>query len=127
MAATAGWHNYKKMIVWQKAMDLTVDVYNVVKVLPVEERYALSDQLRRAAVSIPSNIAEGFGRHTEKELKQFLSIAKGSVYEVETQLLIGLRTGYFSEDQIMKSLALCNEEGKILTKLIDEYHIPKSI
>ena len=65
---------YQKLIIWQKAMDLTQETYRLVKFLPAEERYALSDQMRRAAVSVPSNIAEGHGRHTEKEFKQFLSV-----------------------------------------------------
>ncbi len=78
------WKHYKDMIVWQKAMDLVQEVYRLVKLLPVDERFDLSSQIRRAVVSIPSIIAEGQGRQTEKEFKQFLSIAKGSVFEVET-------------------------------------------
>ena len=79
---------YKQLIVWQKAMDLTVQIYRLVKLLPKEELYALSDQMRRAAVSIPSNIAEGQSRYSNKEFIQFLNIAKGSNAELFTQLLI---------------------------------------
>ena len=72
------------LIVWQKAMDLTIEVYRLVKFLPREETYALSDQMRRAAVSIPSNIAEGHGRNSNKEFANFLSIARGSLTELRT-------------------------------------------
>ena len=106
------------MIVWQKAMDLTQEVYRLVKLLPAEERFDLSSQIRRAVVSIPSNIAEGQGRQTEKEFKQFLSIAKGSVFEVETQLLICVRINYLPQEQIGNALSLCDEVGRMLTKLI---------
>ena len=110
---------YQKLIVWQKAMDLTQETYKLVKLLPAEERYSLSDEMRRAAVSVPSNIAEGHGRHTEKEFKQFLSIAKGSVFELETQFLICTRTQIFTPEQIERALSLCNEVGRMLSKMID--------
>ena len=110
---------YQKLIVWQKAMDLAQETYRLVKFLPAEERYALSDQMRRAAVSVPSNIAEGHGRHTEKEFKQFLSIAKGSVFELETQFLICTKTQLLTQEQIEKALLLCDEVGKMLSKMID--------
>lgn len=116
------WKHYKEMIVWQKAMDLVQEVYRLVKLLPVDERFDLSSQIRRAVVSIPSNIAEGQGRQTEKEFKQFLSIAKGSVFEVETQLLICVRIGYLSQEQIQNALSLCDEIGRMLTKLIVSFH-----
>ena len=72
------------LIVWQKAMDLTTEIYRLIKFLPREETYALSDQMRRAAVSIPSNIAEGHGRNSNKEFANFLSIARGSLTELRT-------------------------------------------
>ena len=109
--------SYRELIVWQKAMDLVDEVYLLVKELPKEEQFALSNQLRRAVVSIPSNIAEGQGRNTRKDFIQFLSIARGSVFEVETQLLICVRQHYFSEAQAHKSLHLCAEVGRILTKM----------
>ncbi|MCM8525147.1 MAG: four helix bundle protein [Lentisphaeraceae bacterium] len=86
--------DYKDLKVWQESMDLVEDIYRLVKVLPKEENYALSDQMRRAAVSIPSNIAEGQNRNTHKEFVQFLYIALGSASELETQLLICQRLGY---------------------------------
>ena len=70
--------NYRDLVVWQKAMDLTTMLYQIVRKLPKEETYALSDQMRRAAISIPSNIAEGFGRNSTKEYTHFLYITKGS-------------------------------------------------
>ena len=110
--------SYQNLIVWQKAMDLTDEIYMLAKLLPKEELFSLSDQMRRAAVSIPSNIAEGRGRQTEKEFRQFLSIAKGSVFEVETQIRIAIRQSYFSIDAAQAALALCDEVGKMLTVLI---------
>lgn len=86
--------SYRDLEVWQKAMTFVEDVYNVVKTFPREEMYGISDQIRRAAVSIPSNIAEGFGRDSNAEFQRFLSIARGSLYEVSTQLEIAHRIGY---------------------------------
>jgi len=86
--------DYKDLIVWQKAMDLAEEVYRLVKKLPKEELFALSDQIRRAVISIPSNIAEGHERNSIKEYYQFLSIAKGSKAELETQLLLCVKVHY---------------------------------
>ena len=115
------WKHYKELIVWQKSMDLVTEVYRLTKLLPADERFALTDQIRRAVISIPSNIAEGHGRQTEKEFKQFLSIAKGSVSEVETQLLICTRLNYLTEEQTEQTLMLCDEIRRILTKLITTF------
>ncbi len=113
-----GWQHYKELIVWQKAMLLTDEIYTLVKLLPKEELFALSDQMRRAAVSIPSNIAEGHGRQTEKEYRQFLSVAKGSVCELETQIEIGVRQNYFTCNEAHAALSLCDEVRKMLTTMI---------
>ena len=83
--------SYKELEVWQLAMELVEDVYAVARKLPVSERFALSDQLRRAVVSIPSNIAEGCGRNSTRDLLHFLSVARGSLCEVETQLELAMR------------------------------------
>ncbi len=109
---------YKDLLVWQKAMDLTVEIYRLVKFLPREETYALSDQMRRAVVSIPSNIAEGHGRFSTREYIHFLTIARGSQTELETQLQICLRVNYFSEMQVELALSLCDELNKMLNALI---------
>ncbi|MGN1126037.1 MAG: four helix bundle protein [Ruminococcus sp.] len=112
------WQSYRELIVWQKSMDLVDEVYRLIKMLPREELFALSDQMRRSAISIPSNIAEGHGRQSAKEFRHFLSISKGSVSELETQLLICIRQKYFSEQQVHTALSLCEEVSKILVKII---------
>ena len=89
------WKHYRDLIVWQKSMELVDEIYRLTNLLPKEELYCLSDQMRRAAISIPSNIAEGHGRQTSKEFRQFLSISKGSVCELETQLEIRVPTKVF--------------------------------
>ena len=109
---------YKDLIVWQKAMDLTVEVYRLVKFLPREETYALSDQMRRAVVSIPANIAEGQGRNSTKEFINFLAMSRGSQTELETQLQICIRLNYISEAQAGVALGLCQEINKMLNVLI---------
>lgn len=109
---------YKNFIVWQKAMDLTEEIYRLVKFLPREETYSLSDQMRRAVVSIPSNIAEGQGRNSTREFINFLAIARGSQTELETQLQICIRLKYFSEEQAEVALNLCDEIHKMLNSLI---------
>lgn len=88
-------NSYKDLLVWQKSMELVDEVYRLVRKLPADERYALGDQLRRAVVSIPSNIAEGFGRDSHKDFAHFLIQARGSLYETETQLEIASRQSYF--------------------------------
>ena len=85
---------YRELDVWKKAMDFVEDVYKALKRFPVEERYGICDQIRRAAVSIPSNIAEGFGRDSNADFAHFLTIARGSLFEVATQLEISGRLGY---------------------------------
>ena len=109
--------DFKDLILWQRAMDLVVEVYQLVKKLPKEELFALSDQIRRAAISIPSNIAEGQGRNSSKEFIHFLSIAKGSKAELETQLLLCVRINYLTESEIEKAMSLIEEVGKMLNSL----------
>ena len=99
-------------------MDLVVEAYELVKRLPKQEQYSLSDQIRRSAISIPSNIAEGNGRNSDKDYIRFLSMARGSQYELETQLMLCTRLGYLSDDDIDKSLNLCDEIGRMLNALI---------
>jgi four helix bundle protein len=111
---------YRDLIVWQKAMDLTVEIYRLVKKLPKEEMFVLSAQMRRSAISIPSNIAEGQDRNTKKEFHHYLSIARGSRAELETQLLICFRVGYFADEEILKATDLLKEIGKMLSSLISK-------
>ena len=110
--------NFHELIVWQKAMDLTILVYQITKKLPKEEMYSLTNQIRRAAVSIPSNIAEGQARHSIKEFTQYLSIAKGSKAELETQLILCQKIGYLTDSELSEIKHLLTEIGKMLTTLV---------
>ena len=98
-------------------MDLTVEIYKLVKYLPSEETYALSDQMRRAVVSIPSNIAEGQGRNSDKEFIQFLAIARGSLWELETQIEICARLGYIDQGLATNVYGLTSEISKMINAL----------
>lgn len=109
--------SYKELIVWQKAMDMTVEVYELTELFPSQERYALTSQLTRAAASVPANIAEGSGRGSVKDYANFLAIARGSLMETETFLLLAVRLHYLNEQQIQKTLAVINEEERMLNSL----------
>ena len=103
---------------WQKAMDLVTEIYQVSHKFPKEEVFALTSQLRRAAVSIPSNIAEGQGRSSRKEFLYFLGNAKGSLSEVETQVLIAHNLGYINDGSLNDLLNRSSEVGRILNGLL---------
>ena len=109
--------SYKDLKVWQKSMLLVKEIYKLLKFLPKEEQYALSDQMRRAVVSIPSNIAEGYGRHATNDYIRFLNIARGSKYELETQLYICVMLNYLSAEQAKPAFELLNEIGKMINAL----------
>lgn len=109
--------DFKDLIVWQRAMELVAEVYRLVKILPKEELYSLSDQIRRSAISIPSNIAEGQGRNSVKEFIHFLAIAKGSKAELETQLLLCFKVNYLNNTEIENAINLIQEIGKMLNAL----------
>ncbi len=110
--------NHKELLVWQKAMQLVVDVYNLIRLLPKEETYGLSDQMRRAAISIPSNIAEGNARSSQKDMVHFLHIAQGSRAELETQLELCELIGYISKERLEPVLMQTQEIGRMLSGLI---------
>ena len=110
--------SYKDLIVWQKAMDLVEMVYRATKTFPKEELYGLTNQLRRAVVSIPSNIAEGQARKSTAEFRNFLSIARGSLAEVETQLLIARRLSYINQQKLGAILSIQVEVNKMTNALI---------
>ena len=95
-------NRYKELLVWQKAIDLAVKVYRITEKLPKEERYGLISQINRSVVSIPSNIAEGAGRNTNKEFNNFLGIAQGSSFELDTQLIISNRLNFISNEEYQK-------------------------
>ena len=110
--------NYQKLDVWKKAMNVVEQVYQLVKKLPKEELYSLSDQMRRAAVSIPSNIAEGQSRGG-REFIHFLKVAKGSRAELETQLLICVRLNYLTVSDIKPTICLLQEISLMTSSLIN--------
>lgn len=111
--------NYRSLIVWQKAKQLVCLVYSEVKKLPVEERYALGDQIRRAVVSVPSNIAEGAGRASNRDYGHFLSIARGSLFETVNQLEIAQELGFATLTPEIEDIAA--EVGRMLTSLMKKY------
>lgn len=88
---------YQQLVVWQKAMELVAEIYRVSATFPDTEKFGLTSQMRRAAVSLPSNIAEGAGRGTDKEFSHFLKIARGSLFELETQIEIATRLGFINQ------------------------------
>lgn len=90
-------NNYKELKLWQKSVDLAVKIYEVTSNFPQEEIYGLTSQIKRSAVSIPSNIAEGAGRNTKKDFNNFLGISSGSTCELDTQLIIATRIGFLKE------------------------------
>jgi four helix bundle protein len=109
--------SYQDLVAWQKALDLTLAVYAATNDFPDEERYGLRSQLRRAAVSIPSNIAEGQGRRLSKEFARHLRIACGSLLDVETQLLISARLEYIKATDMERLTRQSSEVGKLINGL----------
>jgi four helix bundle protein len=110
--------DFQDLTVWQRAMEMTVCIYSLTRSFPKDEQYGLVSQLRRACVSVASNIAEGRGRATEGEFRQFLCIAQGSTYEVQTQLLVARRLEMGEEIILRKAEALCVETSKMLGAFI---------
>ena len=110
--------NYKELVVWQKAILLVTDIYKLTKTFPKEEIYGLSAQMQRAVVSIPSNIAEGNDRNSSKEFSQFLRIARGSLAELETQIIISEKLEYTNNDQVTPLLNNCYETGRMINGLL---------
>jgi four helix bundle protein len=110
--------NFHDLTVWQRAIDLTVCIYKLTQMFPKEETYGLTAQLRRASVSVASNIAEGRGRLNPGEFRQFLGIALGSAFEIQTQLLVARKLGMGNEKAIHEAEALSDEITKMLTAFI---------
>lgn len=110
--------DFQNLTVWQRAMELAEAVYDLTRQFPPEELYGLTSQLRRASVSIASNIAEGRGRGTDGDFRYFLTIALGSNYEVQTQLLLAKRLKFGSAQQMQKTEYLCIETSKMLTAFL---------
>jgi four helix bundle protein len=112
-------NNYKQLIVWQKSIDLTEFVYRLTSRFPKEEIYGLTSQIRRCSVSVPSNIAEGQARSSIPQFKHFLSIAKGSLAELETQFIVSERLKYIAKEDFELFQTHVNEVGKLLNGLIN--------
>jgi four helix bundle protein len=109
--------HYQELIVWQKAMDLVVFVYQTTGCFPREEQFGLTIQLRKAAISIPSNIAEGQGRNTPGDFLHFLAVARGSLQELETQIVIAERLHYITTDKRNEFFVLSSEVGRLINGL----------
>jgi len=109
--------DYRQLPVWQKTLDLSIEIYRLTKIFPREELYGLTSQLRRAAVSVPSNIAEGYARRTTKELVQFVGVAEGSLAELHTQLTIARRLGYVGGPEVERVDLLVTECQRMLNAM----------
>ncbi len=109
---------FRRLTVWQRSMELLVEIYRITKLLPKSELYGLSAQMRRAAVSIPSNIAEGYSREHRGDYIRFLSIAKGSSGEIETQIEALERLELLTHQQLARAASLESEVGRMLRQLI---------
>jgi len=110
--------DYRDLVVWQKAIDLTVCIYQLTRAFPKDELYGLVSQMRRASVSVASNIAEGRGRLSSAEFRQFLGLAQGSIYELQTQLIVVKRLTLASADALTEAGLLSNEVSKMLASFI---------
>ena len=109
--------SFKDLIVWQKAYKLAIEIYKITRDFPKEETYGLSQQIRRSAVAISSNIAEGYGRQHNKEYKQFLAVAYGSLCELETQYLLSISLNYIRNNAIVENLM--KEVGSMLYRMLN--------
>ncbi|WP_370391364.1 four helix bundle protein [uncultured Winogradskyella sp.] len=107
-------HKVEDLKIWQKSMKLTKAVYMLTSQLPSDEKYGLGSQIKRSSISIPSNIAEGAGRNSNKEFKYFLSIANGSAYELQTQLLLLTELNLINKDKVQPNIESCIEIQKMI-------------
>ena len=116
--------SYKDLLIWQKGIEITEKVYLLTKSFPSDEIYSLTNQIKRATVSIPSNIAEGFGRNSTKSYVNFLKISRGSLYELETQLIIAEKQKFISDLDLLQSInELISEEGKMINSYINKIEL----
>jgi four helix bundle protein len=118
-------HNYRDLIVWQRAIELAKLVYQVTECFPKHELYGLAAQVRRAAVSVPSNIAEGQGRLSRKGFRQFLGQARGSLLELETQIVIARELGYLTQEAVQPVFNCSDEVSRLLHGLITSMSRPE--
>lgn len=110
--------SYKELIVWQKSVEAAKQVYSISKIFPSSEKFGLTQQINRCAISIPSNIAEGYGRYHKKDFIRFLSIARGSLYEMQTQLILSEELDFVESSKLEFINSLSVEIDKMLNKLI---------
>jgi len=117
VATAISMRGHRGLVAWQKAMELVTEVYRITRDFPKDELYGLVSQLRRAAVSVPSNLAEGYGRNSRNEFHQFVGVARGSLADVETQIEIAKNLHYVSEESCSEMLSRVDEVGRLLTGL----------
>ena len=117
--------NFRDLRVWQLSKDIVIEIYRITEAFPRHETYGLTQQLRRAAISIPSNVAEGHGRGSRKEYTQFLTIARGSLCELETQLEIAIDLGYLARKELENQFNSIQSLSKMLHRLITSLKSPK--
>ena len=110
--------SYRDLIVWQKSMRMVTLTYSLLKYFPSEEKFGLTNQIKKSSISIPSNIAEGYGRNYTKDYCRFLQIARGSLFELQTQIQIAVNLGYIKEDSLTEVLEISVEIEKMLNALI---------
>jgi len=113
-----GIRSYRDLILWQKSMDLATTIYRITEPFPAQEQFGLTSQLRRGATSIPANLAEGHSRHSRGDYRRHVSIASGSLAELETNLEIVSRLGYLAAEPLVTTLAQAGEVGRMLTVLL---------
>jgi four helix bundle protein len=118
--------SHRDLVVWQRAMDLVVEVYRLSSRFPSDERFRLTSQITRAAASVPANIAEGHARSSAKEYSRFLAIAKGSLMETETFLMLAIRLDYVGDAQAAPALAMVTQISKMLTRLRERLRAPEA-
>ena len=112
--------SYRDLIVWQKSMDVVTLIYKLVKQFPDDEKFGLISQIKRSSVSVPSNIAEGYGRNYTKDYIRFLNIARGSLYEMQTQLQVALNLDFIVDEDLNEINSLSVEVEKMLNSLINK-------
>jgi len=120
-------NNYREILVWQKSMELVSDVYKNSANFPSSESYGLTSQIRRSAISIPSNIAEVYGRNHSKDYIRFLEISRGSLYELQTQIEIAFNLEFFNRDKFDSMSKNYHEVEKMLNSLISKIKIPNTL
>ena len=114
--------DYKELVVWQKSIHLTTEPYRITENFPKTETFGLRGQVRRAATSVPANIAEGWGRGSASEYIQFLTVARGSLLELETHLIVSEKLGFLDKTKSETARALIVDIGKMLTRLMQSLH-----